>query len=58
MAGQRLVLNLRGLKTHTYASRDLSREVDRQLAAAFGETDDLMVLENGDPEVGREASEK
>ncbi|KAG1771103.1 hypothetical protein EV702DRAFT_1202132 [Suillus placidus] len=31
VTGQRLVLNLRGLQTRTYASRDLSREVDRQL---------------------------
>ena len=33
MAGQRLVLDLRGLKTRTYATRDLSREVDLQLEA-------------------------
>lgn len=58
VAGQRLVMNLKGLKTHIYATRDLSREVDRQLAAAFDETDDPIVLENGDPEIGREASEK
>ncbi|KAG1771471.1 hypothetical protein EDD22DRAFT_966128 [Suillus occidentalis] len=38
VAGQRLVLNLRGLKTRTYATRDLSREVDRQLQA-FAEAD-------------------
>jgi hypothetical protein len=31
-------LNLRGLKTRTYATRDLSREVDRQLQA-FAEAD-------------------
>ncbi|KAG2072385.1 hypothetical protein BDR04DRAFT_1230524 [Suillus decipiens] len=36
--GQRLVLNLRGLKTRTYTTRDLSREVDRQLRA-FAEVD-------------------
>ncbi|KAG2157700.1 uncharacterized protein EDB93DRAFT_808902 [Suillus bovinus] len=33
VAGQRLVLNLRGLQTRSYATRDLSREVDRQLRA-------------------------
>ncbi|KAG2117706.1 hypothetical protein DEU56DRAFT_157841 [Suillus clintonianus] len=33
VAGQRLVLNLRGLKTRTYTTRDISREVDRQLQA-------------------------
>ncbi|KAG1874460.1 hypothetical protein F4604DRAFT_745347 [Suillus subluteus] len=38
VVGQRLVLNLRGLKTRTYATRDLSREVDRQLQA-FAEAD-------------------
>ncbi|KAG1738999.1 hypothetical protein EDB19DRAFT_1712426 [Suillus lakei] len=38
VAGQRLVLNLRGLQTRTYATRDLSREVDRQLQA-FDEPD-------------------
>ncbi|KAG1867972.1 hypothetical protein DFJ58DRAFT_119304 [Suillus subalutaceus] len=38
VAGQRLVLNLRGLKTRTYTTRDLSREVDRQLQA-FAEVD-------------------
>ncbi|KAG1885822.1 hypothetical protein F4604DRAFT_1973264 [Suillus subluteus] len=40
VAGQRLVLNLRGLKTRTYTTRDLSREVDRQLQA-FAEVDSL-----------------
>ncbi|KAG1812825.1 uncharacterized protein BJ212DRAFT_1588845 [Suillus subaureus] len=33
VAGQRLVLNLRGLQTRTYTTCDLSREVDRQLQA-------------------------
>ncbi|KAG2093114.1 uncharacterized protein F5147DRAFT_840531 [Suillus discolor] len=33
VVGQRLVLNLRGLRTRSYATRDLSREVDRQLQA-------------------------
>ncbi|KAG1735943.1 uncharacterized protein EDB91DRAFT_546555 [Suillus paluster] len=37
VAGQRLVLNLKGLKTLTYTTYDLSREVDRQLEA-FAET--------------------
>ncbi|KAG2057566.1 hypothetical protein BDR06DRAFT_185021 [Suillus hirtellus] len=38
VVGQRLVLNLRGLQTRSYATRDLSREVDRQLQA-FAEAD-------------------
>ncbi|KAG1812827.1 uncharacterized protein BJ212DRAFT_1368399, partial [Suillus subaureus] len=38
VAGQRLVLNIRGLKTRTYTTGDLSREVDRQLQA-FAEMD-------------------
>ncbi|KAG2336879.1 hypothetical protein BDR05DRAFT_970807 [Suillus weaverae] len=33
VAGQRLVLNLRGLKARTYTTQDLSCEVDRQLEA-------------------------
>jgi len=33
VAGQRMVLNFRGLKTRTYATHDLSREVNRQLEA-------------------------
>ncbi|KAG2082821.1 hypothetical protein BD769DRAFT_1398275, partial [Suillus cothurnatus] len=33
VAGQRLVLNLRGSERRTYATQDLSREVDRQLEA-------------------------
>lgn len=33
VAGQRLVLNLRGLQTRSYATHDLSREVDRQIRA-------------------------
>lgn len=45
MAGQRLVLNLRGLKTRTYATRDLSREVDRQLEG-FGEPDCPIALDD------------
>jgi hypothetical protein len=61
VAGQRLVLNLRGLKTRSYATRNLSREVDRQLEAqfeAFGAADNAVALDNrSDPEVGREASE-
>ncbi|KAG2031664.1 hypothetical protein BDR03DRAFT_92205 [Suillus americanus] len=49
VVGQRLVLNLRGLKTRTYTTRDLSREVDRQLQA-FAEVgspdlDDVEELE-------------
>ncbi|KAG0698164.1 hypothetical protein DFH29DRAFT_1081920 [Suillus ampliporus] len=38
VVGQRLVLNLKGLKTRTYSTHELSREVDRQLAA-FAEGD-------------------
>ncbi|KAJ8591431.1 hypothetical protein M405DRAFT_932167 [Rhizopogon salebrosus TDB-379] len=53
VAGQRLVLNLRSLKTRTYETHDLSREVDRQLEA-FGEADSSIVLDDiGDPEIGR-----
>lgn len=33
MAGQRVVLNLKSLPTRTYATHDLSREIDRQLEA-------------------------
>ncbi|KAG2143819.1 uncharacterized protein EDB93DRAFT_1291165 [Suillus bovinus] len=46
VAGQRLVLNLRGLQTRSYATRDLSREMDRQLQA-FAEAglDDVEELE-------------
>ncbi|KAF9237051.1 hypothetical protein BU15DRAFT_63433 [Melanogaster broomeanus] len=36
IVGQRLVLNLRGLQTRHYATRDLSREVNRQMAAMGG----------------------
>ncbi|KAF9232832.1 hypothetical protein BU15DRAFT_67113 [Melanogaster broomeanus] len=36
MVGQRLVLNLRGVQTRPYATHDLSREVDRQMAAMEG----------------------
>jgi hypothetical protein len=53
MAGQHLVLNLRSLKTRTYETHDLSREVDRQLEA-FGEADLSIALDDiGDPEIGR-----
>lgn len=50
VAGQRLVLNLRGLKTRTYATHDLSREVDRQLQA-FAEAD-LPGLDDVEPTDG------
>ena len=36
IAGQRLVLNLRGFKVRTYGSRSLSAEVDRQLQLLTG----------------------
>jgi hypothetical protein len=60
VAGQRLVLNLRGLKTRSYAIRDISREVDRQLQAqleAFGGTVTDNPVAQDDPEIGREAGE-
>ncbi|KAG1735944.1 uncharacterized protein EDB91DRAFT_546988 [Suillus paluster] len=56
VAGQRLVLNLRGLKTRTYSTHDLSLEVDRQLEG-FAESYYLssLDLDNvGDPEADRE----
>ncbi|OAX33558.1 hypothetical protein K503DRAFT_748599 [Rhizopogon vinicolor AM-OR11-026] len=57
VTGQRLVLNLKGLKTRSYATRDLSLEVDRQLEA-FAETDCPIALDDvGDLESGREASD-
>ncbi|KAF8836944.1 hypothetical protein BDN67DRAFT_1071689 [Paxillus ammoniavirescens] len=44
LVGQRLVLNLRGLQTRHYRTRDLSREVDRQVAElavmSFWQADD------------------
>ncbi|KAF9233752.1 hypothetical protein BU15DRAFT_66322 [Melanogaster broomeanus] len=36
VVGQRLVLNLRGFQTRLYTTRDLSREVNRQMAAMGG----------------------
>ncbi|KAG2144274.1 hypothetical protein DEU56DRAFT_237115 [Suillus clintonianus] len=39
VAGQRLVLNLKGLQTRTYSTYDLSCEVDRQLEALSGRDD-------------------
>ncbi|KAF9232230.1 hypothetical protein BU15DRAFT_81467 [Melanogaster broomeanus] len=36
MVGQRLVLNLRGFQTRHYTTRDLSREVNRQMEAMGG----------------------
>ncbi|KAF8836945.1 hypothetical protein BDN67DRAFT_250599 [Paxillus ammoniavirescens] len=45
LLGQRLVLNLRGLQTRHYTTRDLSQEVDRQIAEladlSFWQADDL-----------------
>ena len=52
MAGQRLVLNLKGLKTRTYATHDLSREVDRQLEA-FVDADLIALDGTSDPESGQ-----
>jgi hypothetical protein len=57
VAGQRLVLNLKSLKTRTYTSRDLSREVERQLEA-FGEANYSIALDHvGNPENEREGGE-
>ncbi|KAF9233747.1 hypothetical protein BU15DRAFT_66317 [Melanogaster broomeanus] len=36
IVGQRLVLNLRGFQTRHYTTRDLSREINRQMAAMGG----------------------
>ncbi|KAF8836947.1 hypothetical protein BDN67DRAFT_1014272 [Paxillus ammoniavirescens] len=45
LVGQRLVLNLRGLQTRHYTTRDLSQEVNRQIAEladlSFWQADDL-----------------
>jgi hypothetical protein len=54
VAGQRLVLNLKRLKTRTYATHDLSREVDRQLEG-FAEPDCSIALDDMG-ESGQEAS--
>jgi len=55
VAGQRLVLNLKGFQTRTYETRDLSREVDRQLEG-FAEPDCSIALDDIG-ESGQEASE-
>ncbi|OJA16356.1 hypothetical protein AZE42_07817 [Rhizopogon vesiculosus] len=55
VAGQRLVLNLKRLKTPTYTTHDLSREVDRQLEG-FAEPDCSISLDDMG-ESGQEASE-
>ncbi|KAG2072388.1 hypothetical protein BDR04DRAFT_409209 [Suillus decipiens] len=59
VAGQRVVLNLKSLPTRTYATRDLSREVDRQLEAFIqshhSSPGGQDVLD--DPEGGREDKE-
>ncbi|KAG1842274.1 hypothetical protein DFJ58DRAFT_855428 [Suillus subalutaceus] len=52
VAGQRLVLNLRGSEGRTYTTRDLSREVDRQLEA-FVATDSPCRDDMGHPESGQ-----
>lgn len=51
VAGQRLVLNLRGLKGRTYTTQDLSFEVDRQLEA-FAAADSPCRDDVGLPEGG------
>jgi len=57
VAGQRLVLNLKSLKTRTYTSRDLSREVERQLEA-FAEVNYSIALGDiGNAENEREGGE-
>ncbi|KAG0707926.1 hypothetical protein DFH29DRAFT_894214 [Suillus ampliporus] len=53
VVGQRLVLNLRSLKTRTYSTRDLSREIDRQLEA-FAEADPPYGDDMGGPEAERD----
>jgi len=55
VTGQRLVLNLKSLKTRTYATHDLSREVDRQLEA-FADADSIALDDMSDPESGQRAS--
>ncbi|KAG1859823.1 hypothetical protein F4604DRAFT_1153054 [Suillus subluteus] len=52
VAGQRLVLNLRGSEGRTYTTRDLSREVDRQLEA-FAAADSPCRDDVGHPESGQ-----
>ncbi|KAG1844154.1 hypothetical protein F4604DRAFT_1980311 [Suillus subluteus] len=52
VAGQRLVLNLRGSEGRTYTTRDLSREVDRQLEA-FAAADSPSRDDTGHPESGQ-----
>ncbi|KAF9229916.1 hypothetical protein BU15DRAFT_69644, partial [Melanogaster broomeanus] len=57
IVGQRLVLNLRGLQARRYTTRDLSREVNRQMAA-MGGTSFWQAVEpwpNGAHEAGHEA---
>ncbi|KAG1735942.1 uncharacterized protein EDB91DRAFT_1083567 [Suillus paluster] len=56
VAGQRLVLNLRSLKTRTYSTRELSREVDRQLEA-FAEANSLPSRGRNNTEGGQELLE-
>ncbi|KAG1738997.1 hypothetical protein EDB19DRAFT_1909043 [Suillus lakei] len=59
VAGQRLVLNLKGLSTRSYSTHELSREVDRQLEA-FAEAYCLPPPDRDnldDPEGGRELQE-
>ncbi|KAG0698165.1 hypothetical protein DFH29DRAFT_1081921 [Suillus ampliporus] len=53
VAGQRLVLNLRRLKTRTYSTRELSREIDRQLEA-FAEANPSCGDDIGDLEEERD----
>ncbi|KAG2032966.1 hypothetical protein BDR03DRAFT_968580 [Suillus americanus] len=52
VAGQRLVLNLRSSEGRTYSTRDLSREVDRQLEA-FTAADSPCQNDTGHPESGQ-----
>ncbi|KAF9244454.1 hypothetical protein BU15DRAFT_59247 [Melanogaster broomeanus] len=61
IVGQRLVLNLRGFQTRHYTTRDLSREVNRQMAAMggtsfWGAVDQRNSVHDGNPP-GQEWSE-
>ncbi|KAG1783406.1 hypothetical protein EV702DRAFT_1041083 [Suillus placidus] len=57
VAGQRLVLNLRGLKGRTYTTQDLSCEVDRQLEA-FAAAESPCRDDMGQPEVIKHVIER
>ncbi|KAG1795157.1 uncharacterized protein HD556DRAFT_1307740 [Suillus plorans] len=63
VAGQRLVLNLRSLQTRSYETRDLSREVDRQLQAfaeggspGLDDVEELEGMQDGDSMVADQST--